>query len=303
MKLRDVLRPEHVVVPLKARSVRHAAELLVDRLAQPGGPVTDPERLRAALRGARPDHMVLVGEHAFLPHLRTDAVRDLVAALGVSPAPIRWEKDPQRSSRIVVLVLAPPREAARYLQIVATFARTLTDRDTVEALLQARSGEEVRQAGALETLELPGEPTVRDVMTPEVVTAPVDLPVGDVARLMVERDIRAVPIVDEGGALVGMVSHRELLRVLLPQYVQRSTTGSYRALSRSTLERGVVDPSALPAREVMARTVLSVSEDQTLSDVATLMSNKDVDRCPVVRDGAVVGFLTRADLIRRLVTL
>ena len=51
----------------------------------------------------------------------------------------------------------------------------------------------------------------------------------------------------------------------------------------------------------MARTVLCVAEDQTLTDVANLMSSKDVDRFPVVREGRVVGFLTRADLIRRLI--
>jgi len=51
----------------------------------------------------------------------------------------------------------------------------------------------------------------------------------------------------------------------------------------------------------MSRSVLCLSEDQTLTDVANLMNNKDVDRFPVVREGIVVGFLTRADLIRRLV--
>lgn len=61
------------------------------------------------------------------------------------------------------------------------------------------------------------------------------------------------------------------------------------------------DPRGLAVKDVMSRAVLCVSEDQTLSDVANLMNNKDVDRFPVVREGIVVGFLTRADLIRRLV--
>jgi CBS domain-containing protein len=52
----------------------------------------------------------------------------------------------------------------------------------------------------------------------------------------------------------------------------------------------------------MARSVLCLSEDQTLSDVANLMSAKDVERFPVVREGVVVGMLTRADLIRRFVS-
>jgi len=51
----------------------------------------------------------------------------------------------------------------------------------------------------------------------------------------------------------------------------------------------------------MARSVLCLAEDQTLADVANLMSGKDVDRFPVVREGVVVGFLTRADVIRRLI--
>jgi CBS domain-containing protein len=59
----------------------------------------------------------------------------------------------------------------------------------------------------------------------------------------------------------------------------------------------------MPVREAMTRSVLCLSEDQPLADVASLMNAKDVDRFPVVRDGVVVGFLTRADLIRRLVTL
>ncbi len=50
----------------------------------------------------------------------------------------------------------------------------------------------------------------------------------------------------------------------------------------------------------MDRTVLCVSEDQALADVATMMLNRNVERFPVVREGALVGFLTRGDIVRRL---
>ncbi len=69
------------------------------------------------------------------------------------------------------------------------------------------------------------------------------------------------------------------------------------------LQRGSSDPRQIPVKEAMARTVLCLAEDQTLTDVATLMGSKDVDRFPVVREGKVIGFLTRADLIRRLIAL
>jgi len=71
--------------------------------------------------------------------------------------------------------------------------------------------------------------------------------------------------------------------------------------TRSQLQRGSTDPRLIAVKDAMARTVLCLSEDQTLADVANLMSSKDVDRFPVVREGVVVGFLTRADVIRRLI--
>ena len=300
MKLRDVLKPEHILVPLSAGTVKEATERLAERLVASGA-VADPQRLNAVVRHTWPEDMVSVGEHAFLPHFRTEAVRGLVTALGISPTPIRWEKDP-RTARVVIFIVAPLRDAALYLQVVGAFARTLSSPDNVLALLAARTSEQVLALPALDAVELPSQLTVRDVMTPHAITVGPDRTLGEVARLMVERDIRAMPVVDEGGSLIGMVTHRELLRYLIPDFVQRTKSGEFRAPTRSQLQRGSADPRLIPVREAMARSVLCLAEDQTLSDVANLMSSKDVDRFPVVRQGVVVGFLTRADLIRRLIT-
>src|SRR5260370_435866 len=96
-------------------------------------------------------------KHAFLPHFRTEAVRGLVAAVGISPAPIRWEKDPNRSARIVIFIVAPLRDAALYLQVVGAFARALSDPDTVLALLAAKTAEQVVRLAALDAVELPSQ--------------------------------------------------------------------------------------------------------------------------------------------------
>ena len=304
MRLKEVVDSRHVVVPLSAQTVKEATERLAERLIATGA-VGEGEanRLNAVIRNAWPEDMVSVGEHAFLPHFRTEAVRKLVTAIGISPLPIRWEKDPHRSARIVILIVAPPRETPTYLQVVGGFARILSDPETVLALLAAKTPEQVAQIGALDAVDLPSHLTVRDLMTPDVLAARPDQSLGDVARLMIEKDVRAIPVVDDAGALVGMVTHRELLRYLIPDYLQKTKSGEFRAVSKAQLQRGNADPRQLPVKDVMARTVLCLSEDQTLSDVANLMNNKDVDRFPVVREGVVVGFLTRADLIRRLVTV
>jgi CBS domain-containing protein len=300
VKLRDVLHVEHVMIPLSATTVKQATERLAERLIAAGA-VADPQRLNAVVRHTWPEDMVSVGEHAFLPHFRTEAVRGLVAALGISPTPIHWEKDPNRTARIVIFVVAPVREAALYLQVVGAFARTLADPDTALRMLAAKSPAEVMALPVLEAVELPSQLAVRDVMTPHALTATPDQTLGEVAHLMVEHDIRALPVVDASGSLVGMITHRELLRYLIPDFLQRTKSGEVRALTRSQLQRGSADPRLIPVKEAMARSVLCLSEDQTLADVANLINSKDVDRFPVVRAGLVVGFLTRADLIRRLI--
>lgn len=299
MKLQDVVEQKHVVVPLAAQTVREATELLAERLVA-SGVVTEPNRLNAVIRNAWPEDMVSVGEHAFLPHFRSEAVRKLATAVGVSTTPIRWEKDPNRTARIVILIVAPPRETPTYLQVVGAFARLLSDPATVLAILAAKTPEQLTQIAALQAVELPSHLAVRDLMTAQVLSARPEQTLGDVARLMMEKDVRALPVVDDNGSLVGMVTHRELLKYLIPDYLLRTKSGKVRALPANPAP-GAGDPRALPVKDVMSRAVLCVSEDQTLTDVANLMSNKDVDRFPVVREGVVVGFLTRADLIRRLV--
>jgi CBS domain-containing protein len=302
VKLLEVVEQQHVLVPLAAQTVREATEKLAERLVA-SGVVAEANRLNAVIRNAWPEDMVSVGEHAFLPHFRTEAVKKLATAVGVSLTPIRWEKDVNRAARIVILIVAPPRETPTYLQVVGAFARLLSDPATVLAMLAAKSPEQLVQVGALQAYELPAHLAVRDLMTLEVLSARPDQSLGDVARMMMDKDVRALPVVDDNGSLVGMVTHRELLKYLIPDYLQRSKSGKFRALPASLTagHPGSSDPRGLPVRDVMSRAVLCLSEDQTLTDVANLMNNKDVDRFPVVREGIVVGFLTRADLIRRLV--
>jgi CBS domain-containing protein len=302
VKLHEVVEQQHVVVPLSAQTVREATERLAERLVA-SGVVAEAGRLNAVIRNAWPEDMVSVGEHAFLPHFRTEAVRKLATAMGVSLTPIHWEKDANRTARIVILIVAPPRETPTYLQVVGAFARLLSDPVTVLAMLAAKTPEQLVQVGALQAYELPTHLAVRDLMTLDVLSARPEQSLGDVARMMMDKDVRAVPVVDDNGSLVGMVTHRELLKYLIPDYLQRSKSGKFRALPANLTagHPGSSDPRGLPVKDVMSRAVLCLSEDQTLTDVANLMNNKDVDRFPVVREGIVVGFLTRADLIRRLV--
>ncbi len=296
MTLADLLSPRRVVVPLPAATLEEGLRVLVDACVADGR-VGDPIRLDQAIRESWPEDTMSLGPHAWLPHFRTDAVRGLVVALGIAAEPIAAGAHaapagpaPAAEPRMILLIVAPPRDSAAYLQAVAAFARALARPDVAEALLAARSPTDVLALPALGELKLEGQLLVRDVMRSEVAALRPDETLDAAARQLERLNVEALPVVGEGGQLLGMLSHRELLRELAPGYVQRVTAAA--------APRAKVGPRLV--RDAMARSVLCVSEDQTLADAAHLLSTREVERVPVVEEGVLRGVLTRADLARRL---
>ena len=293
MKLSELIAAERVIVPLETPTAAGAAEALVARL-EAAEVVQDPGKLRSRVGEERGEDIVAMGDRALLMHYRTDAVRDLVVALGIAPLPVKREMGGGESmaARIVLVIVAPPRLAARYLQVLSAFARALSDPEVVEALLSAKSAEELVRIPLLSEYSLPEQLTVRDIMTEGARTTTPDTPLRQAATEIARAGITALPVVEESGLLVGMLSERELMRHLLGSYLQggpssRSTPGL------SNARRSV--------RDAMTRQVLCVAPEQPLAEVASIMTNKDVEGVPVVCDGRVVGFLTRGDIIRKLI--
>jgi CBS domain-containing protein len=296
VRLADLLGPRRVVVPLPAATLEEGLRVLVDACVADGR-VADALRLDAAIRESWPEDTMSLGPHAWLPHFRTDAVRGLVVALGIAEAPIAAgdrETGAVRGSepRMILLIVASPRDTASYLQTVAAFARMLARDDVAEALVAARSPAEVLALPALREQELEGQLLVRDVMRAQVVALRPEDTLDAAARTLGRVGADALPVVAEGGQVVGLLSYRELLRQFAPGYVQRATGAAPAHLPP--------DPRTLRVRDAMARSVFCVSEDQTVADAAHLLTSRDVERVPVVADGVLRGFLTRADLVHRL---
>ncbi|HZI40141.1 MAG TPA: CBS domain-containing protein, partial [Gemmatimonadaceae bacterium] len=118
-----------------------------------------------------------------------------------------------------------------------------------------------------------------------------EMPLTDAAREMLSAGLSALPVVDEDYGLLGLLSERELMRHFM------STT----MLTPSSRFTPPGAPGLRTVREVMTRQVLCVAPEQSLAEVAALMTNKDVERVPVVRGGRLVGFLTRGDIVRKLI--
>jgi CBS domain-containing protein len=296
VKLAQLLAPDRILLDLPGKTVHDAAGPLVQAVIASGRGL-DPERLEALLSDAVPGEAVTVGQQAFMLHFRTDAVDGVTAALGVTARPVHRERDETKEARIVLLLLAPPGDGGSYLRALAAFARALAASEVLAMLERARTPEEVLAAPELEALEVPGEVLVRDVLAGRPVSVGPDLSLKEAARLMITHHVAALPVVSEGREVLGLVSHGEILRHLLPQQV-RKLSGEYPTPGRKS--RPTSSSKEMLVRDVMDRSVLCLSDDQPLTDAAALMVSKRLERVPVVRDGALVGLLTREDIVRRL---
>jgi CBS domain-containing protein len=295
MRLTELLRADRVVIPLEQRSLADVVWTLVERLAATGV-VGEPESLRARIAEGRGEDLAVLSGRAFIAHYRTETAQELGVAVGIAPEPIRRDTGDgdarEQSARLIVLVLAPPRMAGRYLQALSAFSRVLSQPPVVERVLAVRSGEELLEVTMLREVELAPQLSVRELMTESPRSTRADTLLRDAAREMVRSGIGALPVIEDDGLLVGMLSERELMRHMLSL---ASINGSV-PRPQSGVER-----ARRTVRDVMTRQVLCVSPDQPLAEVASLMTNKDVDRVPVVQEGRLVGFLTRGDIVRKLI--
>ncbi|MGH7649104.1 MAG: CBS domain-containing protein [Gemmatimonadaceae bacterium] len=299
MKLSDLVRAERVVTPLDATTLAGAALVLVERIAATGV-VDDPDKLRSRVEEGRGEDIVMLGDRAFLTHYRSDTVVELVAAVGVAASPIaRDEADAEsQQARLIVLIVAPPRQAARYLQVLGAFSRLLSRPDVVEAWLSAETPADIAALPALGEIEIAPHLAVGDVMAVLPRTTRPETALREAARDMVRAGVGGLPVVDADGMLVGMLSERELMRHML---ASAAFLGGGRGGREPARHGAPSDHARHTVRDVMTRQVLCVSPDQPLAEVASVMSNKDVERVPVVRDGRLVGFLTRGDIVRKLI--
>jgi len=140
----------------------------------------------------------------------------------------------------------------------------------------------------------------QDIMTRDVVTAGPDTPVRDIAAVMLEKRISGIPVLSADGGIIGMVSESDLLH-RAEVGTERKHGWWFRAFADSdALAREYAKAHGLKAHEVMSRYVISVRDDADLRDVADILDSQRIKRVPVVRDGRLVGIITRSDLVRAL---
>lgn len=139
-----------------------------------------------------------------------------------------------------------------------------------------------------------------DVMVREVVTVKPDDAVADAIKLLIARDVSALPVVDDGGHVVGVISEADLI------HREEIGTEKHRpwwleALTpASILAEDYAKSHGRRVSEIMSTTVVSATEETPLGEIATLLEKRRIKRVPILRDGKLVGVVSRSNLIQAL---
>jgi CBS-domain-containing membrane protein len=143
---------------------------------------------------------------------------------------------------------------------------------------------------------------VKDVMSRDVDTVRPDTNIQDIARLMTEKHLRALPVVDENQRVIGIITESDLFlkekgmpfsAVKLPALFQKWVDPAH-------LAEIYEDASHHTAADVMTEDVISVDLEETIGHAALLLFKHDFKTLPVIEDGRLVGLISRVDFIRFL---
>jgi len=146
--------------------------------------------------------------------------------------------------------------------------------------------------------------TVKEIMTKHVVTVKKETTVGELARIFADRHISSLPVVDESGALIGIVTETDLVEqdksLHIPTVISIFDWVIYLESDRK-FEKELKKMSGRTVGDIFSPDVVTVSPDATTAEVADIFSSRKINAVPVVDGGRLVGIVARIDLIRSMV--
>jgi len=263
-------------------------------------PGADADSITAAIfergNGASP---LVPGYPLAVPHVRLDNLPRIVVAVATSSAGIRFGPDPNSSAKVVVLILAPSSQPGMYLQVLSAVARSLLDRRTIERVASLRSGEEVWQYFNGRGLELPAYVCAADIMNTQFVCLRDTDTLKRAIDLFAAENLAEIPVLDQDGDLVGVVSENELLHVCLPDYIlwmeDLSPIINFQPFAEILKNEGKTW-----LHDIMTREYSALQCEAPAIQVAKEMARHDRRQVYVVRSRKLAGIITLQDFVNKV---
>lgn len=142
-----------------------------------------------------------------------------------------------------------------------------------------------------------------DVMVTQVVTVTANATVQEVAEILVKHRISAIPVVDDQGKLVGIVSEGDLMRRTEIGTGERRSWWLRLLAREEALAADFVKANARKVKDVMTRDVIVAEPRTPLDEIVALLENNSIKRVPIVSNGQIVGIVSRANLVQAFAAL
>ena len=143
----------------------------------------------------------------------------------------------------------------------------------------------------------------KDIMTKDVISLKADTLVSEAGRIFLEKGISGAPVIDDSGTIVGIITENDLIsqnkRLHIPTVITLFDAIIPLESSKS-VEREIRRMTAAFVSEICTTDVVTISEDATLTDIATVMTERGVHLLPVIRGDAMVGIVGKRDVLRGL---
>ena len=146
--------------------------------------------------------------------------------------------------------------------------------------------------------------TAKDIMTKDVITVTPDTSIEVLASILVKNEVSGAPVVDDKGGLYGMVTENDLIsrnkRLHIPTVVGFLDAAIYLESSKK-FEEEVKRMCATKVADICVRKAVTISEDTTVVEIATIMAEKKVHLLPVMRLGKITGIVGKRDMVKAFV--
>ena len=141
---------------------------------------------------------------------------------------------------------------------------------------------------------------VKDIMTRTVITVSKSTPVEEIAKLLLARHVSGVPVVDDTGRVLGLVSEGDLMRRVADPAKPRRSWWLELFSNPAGDAADYIRTHGRNAADIMTKDVITVAEDTPVGEVARILEVEHIKRVPVLKSGKLIGIVSRSNLLQAM---
>lgn len=138
---------------------------------------------------------------------------------------------------------------------------------------------------------------VKDIMVKDVRSLSPDISARDALYRILNQHISGLPVIDENGKLVGMFTEKDVLRYILPSYVEQVGKFIYGQTPKAIINK-LQNLDTVKVKDIMRKDVVTIPPDASLGEAAHIILTQKARRIPVVERGQVIGIIAREDILK-----